>query len=167
MSLIVNILAYSIMSSYASFHANSYPLTLLNQFFPKVFFDSHFSLSDLWLHLYLPHSLLSLVPTELESHPYLPHSLLSLVPTELEWQLLLWSIPQQSAFGKWSTLHYDSWGKHKFCLFLVLIPYKPWQCGLNILWLAWQLHSCILNALSHLQCPLLQWSWMVELLLPS
>ena len=87
------------------FHSNSSPLTLLNQFCPKVLLDLHLSLSEWWPHLYLT------------------HPLLALAPTELGWNLLLQSLPQQSALG------YDFWGK--FCIYLASILHKiwPWQCG--------------------------------------
>ena len=110
--------------------------TLLCQFTTTILFDSHLSLSEQWLH------------------PYLTLPPLASVPTEPEWYLLLQSPTQHLMLGGLSALHYDFWGKHQFCLTLVSIPHKilPWQCGLNILWFAWQLHSCIFNVLSSLQC---------------
>ena len=123
-------------------HPNSKPITLLDQFVPKVLSESPFALTE-WL------------PLPKQNHP-----MLASVPTELEWHLPLQSLPQQSPLWEWFALHCNFIDNHLICLLPVSRYHKiwPWQCHPNSMWLAQWPHSCVLNVSSILQPPSTQWS---------
>ena len=66
-SLIANMLAYSTLSSHASFCSSKYQShNPVRSFFAKVLPDPYLSLAEQWSHLYMNCPLLALVPTEIE-----------------------------------------------------------------------------------------------------